>query len=155
MSNRIAMYSAALCIAGLAGCFTQRNYDGPTRDRSEIGVLQSRSGQSLVVDGEAVSVHSDAIELLPGEHELRARVTPSSFYSPGKDRDERVMKFEVKGGRSYFVKGTSTYSGCIWVVDAESGEVVSWDAKGCGRRDRSEQVGLGVTPEDAQPVLAE
>ena len=120
----------------LSGCFVQRHYDGPSRSRDEVGVLQSRSGQSLIVDGKEVSVHSEAIELLPGEHELRTRVAAASFNSPGRARDERIMTFEVKPGRSYFVKGTSTYSGCVWVVDADSGEVVSYDEKGCGRRDR-------------------
>lgn len=118
------------------GCFTQRGYDGPTRDRSEVARLESRSGQSLVVDGNEVSIHSDSIELLPGTHRLSARVAPSTFYSPSNSRDERSMSFDVEAGKDYLVKGTSTYSGCVWVVEAKTDKVVSYDAKGCGRHDK-------------------
>lgn len=130
----LSLVSLGVAIA-LTGCGAQRGYDGPTRDRMELATVESRSGDPLQIDGRDVGIFNSAVELLPGNHELLARVTPAGLNSPGDEPQERTIKFTVEGGKRYYIRGTSTYSRCVWIEDAETKQVVSTDEKGCGRRD--------------------
>lgn len=119
----------------LCGCGAQQMYSGASRSATDVATLVPRSGVPLEVDGEVIGSTRSAVEILPGRHTMHAETTPGGYYSPGEKRERRTIEFDAQAGRVYHVRGSSNYRACVWVVDAESEEIVSFDSKGCGRRE--------------------
>jgi hypothetical protein len=115
----------------LSGC-SQRAFDGPIPEGTELSKLETRLVDVETIDGKSASLFASSIDLLPGLHTLEGNVAAAGYHSPAEKNVKRVITFETKPGRSYYVKGSSGYAGCIWVEDVETRKIVSWDKLGCG-----------------------
>ena len=108
----LIVIAVALLATGGVGCTTTRLYDGPTRPREEIALIQTSSVNETrirSIDGRkfsylAVTLWPEPdqqmrIELLPGLHELVLYYEPHDTRSPPRADQTRRMKFQ--GGRVY------------------------------------------------------
>lgn len=124
--------AAFAAVLFLSGCPAQRMYSGSPDSAGGEAYLDSRSVNVDTIDGQEVSVFGHGMRLLPGRHVLKAATAREGFLGSGEPDEPRDVEFDVIGGRTYLVKGSTLTGHCVWVEDEETGEVVSYDRRGCG-----------------------
>lgn len=132
-SNRLALMPMVIVLF-LSGCSAQKLYsDGASEEEA---YLETRNASIVTVDGHSASIFSARYAILSGEHTLDGKAAREGYFGPYDADVVHTIKFRVAPGRLYYLKGSSSFGQCIWVEDAETGNVVSVDEKGCGIRGR-------------------
>lgn len=130
--QRICLALLILLIVALTGgcsnpARTVRMYAGAELPKEDVTLLQPVKPASIAfVDGKKLG-GNDSAEVLPGEHKLMIKLSTRFYYGAGwgGDMGYTDVSFVAQAGHVYKVH--ANFVGRVvqvWVVDAQSGEVV-------------------------------
>ena len=140
---------ALLSIGLIAGCSSSyRFYDGPERPPEEVATLKPNPVAARIgflvtaVNGTSTHVQMESLSVLPGEHMLELRITPTSMSEWAnisgetariarrydmENRIDRTIMLSAEAGRRYGLDGRAAMSGPIesfWIYDMDTNQVI-------------------------------
>jgi len=118
----------------IISCATVKTYEGEELPSEEVAIIKSNywgrlTGGIVVreIDGKDVGFNPGDVQVLPGMHTVKIRVTHSYGYL-GTTLASGTVTLNAEAGHAYKVDGITSGFGrsiWVWIVDEETGEVVA------------------------------
>ena len=118
------LWFALVCVMGIQGCGPARMYSGPPRPPDQVAILEIGNVKLFAMDSLPVGkAGGGRIEILPGEHDLRASHNMSGF-----GEEVFTYTFTAEPGHRYLFdmdyKTVRTLHYRPWVKDLATGNIV-------------------------------
>lgn len=120
-------------VTGMLGCTTTKGYEGS----AEAGTAKvlAHGVEFHTVNGKSVSMHSSALEVLPGKNTIELTLNRSNFNTDTVTPPMHVLEFTAVANTTYAVTTKRGHgSVCAYVLNPESGDPDFSKSAGCLQR---------------------
>lgn len=128
----VVPFLAAISVIFLGtACTTTRGYEGPARSTAEVAHVKGYGVRFLQVNGIAVGVNSEELEVAAGKNLVTLSINASNYAATEIGEPVYKLEFNAEGGKSYAVTGTREGAQLCAYLIGEHGQPDFGKSAGC------------------------